>query len=258
MLSSRRGARARPYSILQDLAPLARQRGYVPVYASLWQNVNAPHEGLITAFEEAIAALGRGAAFGRLLRANVKRASASNELLGKLEVEFADDPGKPADRDLARLDELLETLVKKAGKKTVLLLIDEVQHLATCASFHALAHTLRTMLDKRQGKVKGFFTGSSRHYMNLLFNESQSAFYHFVETVPFPDLDGRFIEFLRRKLADDHKREGVGAGPRGGVIALGPVSLLDDEAGRPHGHLSRHGGGGPGAGAWADGGRGGL
>lgn len=87
----------------------------------------------------------------------------------------------------------------------MLLLIDEIQHLATSPHFAPLTHALRTMLDKRSGKVKAIFNGSSRHYMNLLFNESQSPFYHFVEAVPFPDLGDEFIEFLSENL---HKRQG--------------------------------------------------
>jgi hypothetical protein len=51
--------------ILQDLAPLAQKKKYIPVYASLWQNINAPHEGLIGALEEAIATLDKRATLSR-------------------------------------------------------------------------------------------------------------------------------------------------------------------------------------------------
>ena len=191
--------------ILQDLAPLAKKNNYIPIYASLWQNVNAPHEGLIAALEDTIAALDKKATLSRLLKAKIKKTTVSNELLGKMEVEFADNPSKPTSKELSYLDQLLSTLVEKAGKKTVLLLIDEVQHLTTSSQFDPLAHTLRTMLDKRQGKVKSIFTGSSRHYLDLLLNESKSPFYHFVEQHDFPDLDDLFIEFLRDKLDKDHQ-----------------------------------------------------
>ena len=190
--------------ILQDLAPLAQEKNYVPVYASLWQNVNAPHEGLIAALEDAIAALEKKATISRILQAKIRKKTISNELLGKMEVEFADNPSKPSSKELTYLDQLSSTLEKKAGKKTIVLLIDEVQYLATSNEFDPLAHALRTMLDKRQGRVKSIFTGSSRHYMDLLFNESKSPFYHFVDWAPFPDLDEKFIVFLRDKLAKDH------------------------------------------------------
>ena len=190
--------------ILHDLAPLSCRKNYVPVYTCLWQNHNAPHEGLISALEEAAASLNRRGVLGRLLKAKIKKAAVSNELLGKVEVEFADSPVAPTSRELTHLDRLVGALEEKAGKKTILLLIDEVQHLATSREFDPLTYALRTMLDKRQGRVKSIFTGSSRHYMNLLFNEWQSPFYHFVEAVPFPDLGEQFIGFLRDRLANDH------------------------------------------------------
>jgi 2-hydroxy-3-keto-5-methylthiopentenyl-1-phosphate phosphatase len=189
--------------VLNDISSLARKENYIPVYASLWQNINAPHEGLILAFEETLEALDKKISFSRLLSTKIKKTSLGNELIGKVEVEFADNPEKPDNKNLILLDQLLTKLQKKAKNKTVLLLIDEIQHLATSHHFDSLTHALRTMLDKRLGKVKAIFTGSSRHYMNLLFNESQSPFYHFVETVPFPDLSDEFIKFLSENL---HKR----------------------------------------------------
>lgn len=197
--------RGKTLFVLRDLAPLAQKKKYIPVYASLWQNINAPHEGLLTALEEAVQSVDRRAVFNRLLRAKIKKTTVSNELLGRMEVEFADNPSKPANRELACIEKLLAELQAKAGRKTVLLLIDEIQHLATSKAFDPLTYALRTLLDKRQGLIKSVFIGSSRHYMNLLFNEVQSPFYHFVEPVAFPDLDKEFIDFLRVKLANDHR-----------------------------------------------------
>ena len=191
--------------ILQDLAPLSLKKNYIPVYANFWQNVDEPHEVLISALEQATASLGKKGALRRLLEVRIKRMIVGNELLGKVEMEFADNPVSPTGRELTDLDRLVSTLEEKAGKMTVLLLIDEVQHLSTSNQFIPLTHALRTMLDKRQGRVKSIFTGSSRHYMNLLLNKAQSPFYHFAETVPFPDLDEQFIGFLKKKLAIDHQ-----------------------------------------------------
>ena len=189
--------------VLQDLAPLAQEKGYLPVYASLWQNLNAPHEGLISALENTLAHLQEKPALTRLLQSKVRKTVLGNELLGKLEIEFADTPTGPTTRELAYLDQLLVEVEKLAGKRTLLLLIDEVQHLATSTHFSPLAHNLRTLLDQRQGKIKSVFTGSSRHYLNLLLNEANSPFYHFVEQVDFPDLGLDFIRFLVDKLASE-------------------------------------------------------
>lgn len=191
--------------MLRDLAPLAQTRGYFPVYASLWQNINAPHEGLIASMESALEVIKKKSTIKRLLKTKIKKATVSNELLGKMEMEFADDPSRPKNKELTYLDRLLSELEKAVGKKQILLMVDEVQHLATSKEFESLAHALRTMLDKRQGEVKSVFTGSSRHYMSLLLNESGSPFYHFVEQRDFPDLDRGFVEFLRDKLLADHE-----------------------------------------------------
>lgn len=189
--------------VLQDLAPLAQEKGYLPVYASLWQNLNAPHEGLISALENTLAHLQEKPVLTRLLQSKVRKAALGNELLGKLEIEFADAPMAPTSGELAYLEQLLVDVEQLAGQKTVLLLIDEVQHLATSTHFSPLAHNLRTLLDQRQGTIKSVFTGSSRHYLNLLLNEANSPFYHFVEQVDFPDLGLDFIHFLVNKLARD-------------------------------------------------------
>ncbi|MBB72771.1 MAG: hypothetical protein CMF50_10285 [Legionellales bacterium] len=190
--------------VLQDVSTLARKRNFIPVYASLWQNINAPHEGLILALEEAIAAMDKKISINRLLKTKIKKTSLGNELIGKVEVEFADNPQKPSNKDLILLDQLLSKLQEKAKNKTIILMIDEVQHLATSPHFNSLTHALRTMLDKRLGKVKAIFIGSSRHFMSLLFNESQSPFYHFVEMVPFPDLGEGFLDFIAVNLQERH------------------------------------------------------
>jgi len=68
------------------------------------------------------------------------------------------------------LDSLLSQIEQSLGKKKkAMLLVDEIQHLATSKKFSSLTHALRTMIDKRQGNVKAIFTGSSRHYMNNFF-----------------------------------------------------------------------------------------
>ncbi len=191
--------------VLKDISTLAKKKNYIPIYASLWQNINEPHEGLILALEEALNALDKKIPFSRLLNTKIKKASLGNELIGKVEVELADKPKKPANKDLLYIDQLLTKLQRKAKNKTVLLIIDEVQHLATSSHFDALTYALRTMLDKRQGDIKSIFTGSSRHYMNLLFNETRSPFYNFVELVPFPELDNDFLSFLANNLAERYQ-----------------------------------------------------
>jgi hypothetical protein len=67
---------------------------------------------------------------------------------------------------------------------------------AVAPQFDSLTYALRALLDKRLGQVETVFTGASRHYMSLLFNESRSPFYQCVETLPFPDVGEDFVDFL--------------------------------------------------------------
>lgn len=187
--------------LLKDLAPIASQQGYVPVYVCLSQNINAPHESLILALEEALAALNKPGGMSRLLNTQIRKAAVRNELLGKMKAEFADTPNQAQDKDLFYLDSLLSDIELAVGKKKVLLLVDEVQHLATATQFLPLARTLRTML----GRVKSVLSGSSRRYMSLLLDDEKSPFYHFSEMGPFPDLGFDFLAFLNEQLRNGHR-----------------------------------------------------
>jgi len=40
--------------LLNDLASEAKDSGYIPIDASFWQNMDAPHEGLISSLKEAV------------------------------------------------------------------------------------------------------------------------------------------------------------------------------------------------------------
>ncbi|MEE8058986.1 MAG: hypothetical protein V3T17_14295 [Pseudomonadales bacterium] len=190
--------------ILLDLAPVAIKKGYFPLYISLWQERNSPHLAICQALEDAIASLNRKSALQRLLGTKIRKASINNEFLGKVEMEFADNPESAQSHELLKIETLLNLLVDQLGKKQLLLLVDEVQHLATSTQFDNVTHALRTSLDKRQGAIKAVFTGSSRHYMNQLFAKPKSPFYLFGESIPFPDLGEEFLNHLIKRLAIDY------------------------------------------------------
>lgn len=190
--------------LLKDLSPAAQVDGYIPIYTSLWHNSNAPHEVIISSLENALRAVSKRSRLTNLLTAQVNKTTVGNEVLGKVEIEFARNPQPAPSRDLLRMESLLGELEERAGKKRLLFMIDEIQHLATSEVFNPVAYALRTALDKRSDRVKGIFTGSSRHYLNLLFNRSEAPFYNFVENVPFPDLGEAFIDHLCTKLEKDY------------------------------------------------------
>ena len=150
-------------------------------------------------------ALNNRGAIKAVLNANIEKLSFSNELLGKGELEFTDDAMKPSSQDLVLIDNLISQLLVSVKRKKLLLLIDEIQHLATDPAFDALTYMLHTAIDKRGGKVKVVFISSSRSSMNLVFNKNDAAFYNFTTRIDFPNLDNNFIEFIAAKLLKDYQ-----------------------------------------------------
>ena len=92
-----------------------------------------------------------------------------------------------------------------AKKKKLLLMIDEIQHIATNSAFTPLAATLRTAIDKNTDTVHCIFTGSSRHGMSLLFNKSSAALHNFAKEGIFPDLGEDFLQFIGNKLRKEYR-----------------------------------------------------
>lgn len=197
--------KGKTWFLLKDLAPLASQSKYVTVYTSLWSNPNEPHKAIIKDMESVLKVLNKKGAVKSLLTASVNKISFGNDILGKGEIHFPSNPNIPSANDLACIDDLISRLCLAAKNKSVLLLIDEIQHITTDKAFDAIAYALRTAIDKRSNRVKVVFTGSSRSGLNLLFNKSNAAFYHFSYDEPFPDLDSGFLLFLQNKLEKEYK-----------------------------------------------------
>jgi Cdc6-like AAA superfamily ATPase len=76
--------------------------------------------------------------------------------------------------------------ISKQSKRPVILMIDEIQHLATASEFWPIASALRTVLDRMNGEVKSIFTGSSKSHMQFLTKNKESQFYNFSSEVDFP------------------------------------------------------------------------
>lgn len=80
--------------------------------------------------------------------------------------------------------------------KPVLLLLDEVQHLATDSSFTNFTSALRSfMVNRPDQHIKGIFTGSSQVGLSRLFHETKAPFFDSAETLPFKALGLDFVKF---------------------------------------------------------------
>lgn len=178
--------------VTRDLIPLAREHGFIVATADLWMNRDNPEEAIARALYEAI----HGAGFVRrnfirfmrpgMLVKSVKASAGADG--GALEAELAEDH---------KLD-LQELFVRfsKMGKGKALLVIDEVQHLATRKEFESLTAKLRALLQSAQGEVFAVFTGSSQSGLAKMFRRSKAPFYQFSSEVPFPELGRDYVSQL--------------------------------------------------------------
>lgn len=92
----------------------------------------------------------------------------------------------------------LKALLDELGRRDTLtlLLLDEVQALATSPKHAPFIAALRTGLDLNKDRVKAVFTGSSREGLRRMFSQASAPFFHFGQNLDFPDMDRGFTEHL--------------------------------------------------------------
>ena len=181
--------------LLNDI-PVAADGKYFIVYTSLWQNLNNPVKGLIADLQRSLESLSSKPA--KLMKSFFKDKSIEGQVksdIGSFKIRLASNPVKASNQELDEVSVLIQQISQKS-KLPVILVIDEIQHLATSKVFWPIASALRTALDRMNGKVKSIFTGSSRSHMRLLAKDKKSQFYNFSSEVDFPDLDVEFLKFL--------------------------------------------------------------
>lgn len=180
--------------VMRDLIPLAKERGFLVATADLWLDRENPQAVIVRALQEAIYGTG-------ILRRNLIKFMRPGPALksistgagaegGTLGVEFEQEPSQDLHELFLRF--------RMLGKGKALLIIDEVQHLATRQDFENLAATLRTLLQGAQGEVFALFTGSSQDGLARMFRRSRAPFYRFSSDVAFPELGRDFVTHLGR------------------------------------------------------------
>ncbi len=186
--------------LLFDLAPAAGKAGYEVVYASLWGSVNAPQQSILDALRMAIEAKReRRSATSKVFAAAVSKVKVAAIGIGA-EIELADKAARVSGDDLAAIDRAIEDLHIEQGGK-LLLIFDEIQHLATDKAFAPLIYGLRTSLDRRRD-IRVVFSGSSRGGIRRMFGDQKAPFFGFSSEVELPDLDQAFTDFLARTFLD--------------------------------------------------------
>ncbi len=180
--------RGKTQFIQYDVIPICHDRGILPIYIDFWLDKNNPQAVFIKSVQLACQ---RNESFLKKLSKRVfpnkVGISASKQ---SLELGFEQSKEVP-EVSLLEVFKQLEDL-----DVPVLLLLDEVQHLATDKSFETFTAALRSfMVNRGDQKVKGIFTGSSREGLNQLFKNSQAPFYNSNQTLDFSALDKDFVEY---------------------------------------------------------------
>lgn len=173
--------------IQYDITPLAREQGILVVYVDFWRNKSSPALSFATAV--ASAKRSQETWFSNIIGNSSLKASL--KLFGG-DVSLDVSQLKAAEKDVieAAFAELDSTRVP------ILLLLDEVQHLATDPAFSDFTAALRSFMTARtDGKIKAIFTGSSQEGLAQLFKRTKAPFFNSSAAMDFPDLGEDFVAF---------------------------------------------------------------
>lgn len=172
--------------VRHELIPAAHELGWQTLYVDLWRRRGEPELALVEGLEAFVEK--RHSGWRRRLRFKQLRAAAS---AGAAELESTLEPIHFAPEAVLenRLDAALSAL---AAKGVTLLVLDEVQALAGSKREDFVA-ALRTVIQKLQGRLVVFYTGSSRHGLNDMFRQQKAPLFASAMPVQLPRLGDDFI-----------------------------------------------------------------
>lgn len=178
---------------LYDLMPYALEQGYLCVYVNFWQDKANPSLCIVNGIVDAL-----GGSVGAHFKGWKKELSLK---LGILQAKISQDSRVTP----STANEAFRYLLKANG--AILLVCDEIQHLATNPAFDGFTATLRTFIDSNKDRVRVVFTGSSQDNLNRLFKRQKAAFYNSASLALFPDMGDGFIVFLSKLFYSLTKRK---------------------------------------------------
>ncbi len=175
----------------RDLIPAAAEKGVINTfYCSFWENKDQPHLALIRALQDALPQ--------QQARVKAKAGLNFGVVDFSAEVERAERPRPALPNELTLATVSFQQWVKHLDGRPGLIILDEIQHLATSTAFATFAASLRTMLDMAPTNVAVIFTGSSLADLQRLFNDQRAPFFNFATVVDFPLLERPFVDHLAR------------------------------------------------------------
>lgn len=187
--------------LANDIADAAQAIGRVPVFVDLWKGRLDPGPAL--AEQLRMAALTLEQPKGFLQR--IGRTEVTSVGLAGQSLSFKDRPTPEAPTDPTLAISYWGERMARATDKPIVLMIDEVQALATGKNAVDTASALRAFLQSpaaRSGKVQPIFTGSSRDGIQRLVNDSKAAFYQYGAMPDFPSPDDGIARFMAKRLRE--------------------------------------------------------
>lgn len=174
-----------------DLAPLAASRGWIVAYCNLWSDKPNPAGVIVAALAAAEEPFRPGKKSAKVgVSANLGIVTASAETAQEISPRAAPSQISEAFARIA------SAIARKAKGRRLLLIVDEVQHLATEARFEAAASALRTALEQHAAHIRCVFTGSSQSGLQRLFHDSKAAFFSPGGQMQLPPLGEDFVRFM--------------------------------------------------------------
>jgi len=177
--------------VCTDLGPLAARKGWLVAYCNLWDDKPNPAGTLVATLAAAAEPFKPGRRTGKVgVSANLGIVTASAEATEEVAAR-----GAPAHITEA-FNEFARAAAGHGKGRRLLLIVDEIQHLASDRKHEPAAASLRTSLERHAGRVKAVFTGSSQQGLQRLFLDTRAPFFSPGGQMELPRLGADFVAFM--------------------------------------------------------------
>ena len=187
----------------EEVMPLLEKQGAYAVYIECWADKMDPLGSINYALQKALDnLLVEPAGLKRKLKTPVTKVGMAGASL-----EFGEDAVRriPVSKYL-QVDALLTRLLEET-KKTLVLIFDEFQAVATGPDADAASAALRAALTQASKRVGVIFSGSSEVLLLEAFARSKAPLYGFANPEPYPLLDESFVAHVGRQFKKATGRE---------------------------------------------------
>lgn len=177
-----------------DLIPAMSEKGLFCIYVDFWSKKNDPElslaEGVAQAYE-------RLSLFQKPLKIDAFRLSTPKGSGLRAELGITVDAPESSTQVA---DAAIAWTLRMADIKSVFIVLDEIQHLATDEAFEPFTAKLRSFLINKaqlcKHPIKAMFIGSDQARLADLFKSSRAPFYKATSVSDFEELGKPFTDFI--------------------------------------------------------------